>query len=578
MGKKPRIGEKDCNMHAALLISAVESDLIRWPEDWKRDIVGLSSSLYSYAISLRQANEAQQDRQSKLYPVRQLLQNATGQYWPSIEESKVHSDLLILSDFMKNAENLEPILVEDEHFSRDITPAHKLYLMGNIALSVPVQAIRYNSGGGATVLLFLQKVPALFNEDDKLTEFMRMLKKIEPEVPVYHTRAMRKNFSKEVGSLNSTDLKPHVIRHIYRKLTEDSSKEIDNSEIDNRAKLAIETDDPDLIIDLRHLNKGRPGDTFELFFQELTLMVEQLTAADDRRHGIAHMSEFISIRDLISKVSVKLPEGTPIPSESTVIHSFAPPNIHDKTAQYYTGRIKLKYGIQRRQLRAYHADAHWCNALYKYMRELAVIDRDKTVFVSCDDKAKVSFGEPGAAISSWVRGRQSIVPTTTLLGALDHDVNQKGNIIPSVTLISEIPEDNFGSFYRGQVMVSLKDSVFNPSDSYRAIIELMKSLEIQDIDWSEKRQLFMMTDGGPEHRVNFESVKIPLIMIFRKLNLDFLVAIRKAPGHSYINIVERLMSILNIGFQIWHWNDPNLNPMILSKHVRRLRISARNLK
>ena len=169
--------------------------------------------------------------------------------------------------------------------------------------------------------------------------------------------------------------------------------------------------------------------------------------------------------------------------------------------------------------------------------------------MSCADKAKVSFGEPGAAISSGVRGRQSIVPTTTLLGALDHDVNQKGNIIPSVTLISEIPEGNFGSFYRGQVMVSLKDSVFNPSDSYRAIIELMKSLEIQDIDWSEKRQLFMMTDGGPEHRVNFESVKIPLIMIFRKINLDFLVAIRTAPGHSYINIVERLMSILNIGFQ-----------------------------
>ena len=117
-------------MHAALLISAVENDLIRWPEDWKRDIVGLSSSLSSFAISLRQANEAQHDRQSKLYPVRQFLQNATGQYWPSIEESEVHSDLLILSDFMKNAENLEPILVEDEHFPRDITPAHKLYLMG----------------------------------------------------------------------------------------------------------------------------------------------------------------------------------------------------------------------------------------------------------------------------------------------------------------------------------------------------------------------------------------------------------------------------------------------------------------
>ncbi|XP_066934136.1 uncharacterized protein [Clytia hemisphaerica] len=59
----------------------------------------------------------------------------------------------------------------------------------------------------------------------------------------------------------------------------------------------------------------------------------------------------------------------------------------------------------------------------------------------------------------------------------------------------------------------------------------------------------MMTDGGPEHRVNFESVKIPLILMFKQLKLDSLIAIRTAPGQSYVNIVERIMSILNLGFQ-----------------------------
>ena len=42
-----------------------------------------------------------------------------------------------------------------------------------------------------------------------------------------------------------------------------------------------------------------------------------------------------------------------------------------------------------------------------------------------------------------------------------------------------------------------------------------------------------MTDGGPEHPVNFESVKIRLI-------------IRTIPGQSYVNIVERMMSTLNM--------------------------------
>ena len=38
-------------------------------------------------------------------------------------------------------------------------------------------------------------------------------------------------------------------------------------------------------------------------------------------------------------------------------------------------------------------------------------------------------------------------------------------------------------------------------------------------------------------------------MLFKELGLESLVAILTAPGHSYTNIVERIMLILNIGFQ-----------------------------
>ena len=49
---------------------------------------------------------------------------------------------------------------------------------------------------------------------------------------------------------------------------------------------------------------------------------------------------------------------------------------------------------------------------------------------------------------------------------------------------------------------------------------------------------------GLEHCVNFESVKIPLILMFTQLKLDSLIAICTAPGQSYVNIVEQIMSIL----------------------------------
>ena len=112
--------------------------------------------------------------------------------------------------------------------------------------------------------------------------------------------------------------------------------------------------------------------------------------------------------------------------------------MHSKTAQYQTGKINLKFVVQRRQLHAFHSDAHWCNSLYHYLRELAIKEREKVVFVSCDNKAKIDFGEPGAAISSGVRGKKK--STIPILGALDHDINQKGSIIPTVNLICDIPD------------------------------------------------------------------------------------------------------------------------------------------
>ena len=154
--------------------------------------------------------------------------------------------------------------------------------------------------------------------------------------------------------------------------------------------------------------------------------MEQLTAADDRCHRIAHMSKFFSVCDLIEKVKTRILEGSPIPSVSTVIHSFVPSNMQAKTAQYYTGKVNLKFAIQRCQLCAYHSDAHWCNALFQYLREMAIMYQGECVLLSCDDKVKVDFGEPGAVLSTDVRGKKSLIPTTSILGALDHDVSQKG--------------------------------------------------------------------------------------------------------------------------------------------------------
>ena len=81
------------------------------------------------------------------------------------------------------------------------------------------------------------------------------------------------------------------------------------------------------------------------------------------------------------------------------------------------------------------------------------------------------------------------------------------------------------------------------------MLEIHKTLIFNGFNSQNAPHLHMITDEGPEHRVNFESVKISLILMFKQLKLDSLIAIRTAPGQSYVNIVEQIMSILNIGFQ-----------------------------
>ena len=61
--------------------------------------------------------------------------------------------------------------------------------------------------------------------------------------------------------------------------------------------------------------------------------------------------------------------------------------------------------------------------------------------------------------------------------------------------------------------------------------------------------LLMYSDGGPDHRVTYVSVKLALIALFREMDLDILIALRTAPSNSWANPVERMMSIVNIGLQ-----------------------------
>ena len=111
-----------------------------------------------------------------------------------------------------------------------------------------------------------------------------------------------------------------------------------------------------------------------------------------------------------------------------------------------------------------------------------------------DDKSKIDFGEPRLAVSIGMRGKKTVASTNTILGALDHDTSSKGSLTPSVCLEVDIPE-TMDRFYRGDVTVIMKDSVFQASSSFRHAAELLPNVLNDDV----KPVLMVYSDGGPDH-------------------------------------------------------------------------------
>ena len=63
-----------------------------------------------------------------------------------------------------------------------------------------------------------------------------------------------------------------------------------------------------------------------------------MSAADERRHNIAHLSEFISLDEMIYKALQQCPDGTPIPSKSLVRLQFFPRNPYSHAAVNFTSQ------------------------------------------------------------------------------------------------------------------------------------------------------------------------------------------------------------------------------------------------
>ena len=73
--------------------------------------------------------------------------------------------------------------------------------------------------------------------------------------------------------------------------------------------------------------------------------------------------------------------------------------------------------------------------------------RDHSLLVFVDDKHHLKIGEPGLPVAAVERGRRVVVGLNTKFQVADHDFT-RFSLVPSGTMICDIPESIQESFYR----------------------------------------------------------------------------------------------------------------------------------
>lgn len=120
-------------------------------------------------------------------------------------------------------------------------------------------------------------------------------------------------------------------------------------------------------------------------------------------------------------------------------------------------------------------------------------------------------------------------------------------LTPSMFLNIDIPDDASDSFHKGQAIMFLKDSVLSPSNPTAHLLEMISAETL--LNTIDKQITILFTDGGPDHRTTYASVQLGAILYFLKYDKDMVILFRTAPNGSYLNPVERTMSIINLALQ-----------------------------
>ena len=369
--KTSRLSSSELQSHAEALLSILMKPNVNSTPEWQKakvEIKSLAQCLSSYSNYLEQKLKDVKENQNLDHPVRTVGENATVEYRPKCSFMK--SKYIRLDRVVSTMKESDYVFFDETCHLEEPFANHmqRHRFIDELQLSKSVDIFKFCPGGSMITTVCIVVVPEGRTEPQMMTQGARFLMNHRYRFQEFHTRAQKRAFKEKLN--NVTKVLPSVANFIYKELSLDASQ-AQNPQMQERLRL-IFLGEMGMVTDLRQLNTGRPGNGYDVFFGHLADVVENITAADDRRHGTAHLATWISLDDMMQQAVEKCPPDTPVPSKSLVRLQFAPRNPYAMRAWNFTSKIDVQYKIQRRQLRLTHPDEHYCNALFKHLKEYTI--------------------------------------------------------------------------------------------------------------------------------------------------------------------------------------------------------------
>lgn len=571
--------------HSASLCSCLDAAAIaRWGklDEWQpflEDVNSLMMSMDKLGNGKMAAAQRQRESSERKGPAREptdpdrlnvrLVERGVAKFKPH--------RYAILEAQLEKAELYETIRVTDEHMgisllTHNASVVRRSFYQDICFPSFNVKLYVYLQGGPYPSTAFIWRTPI---QPDEAKE-AAVISDIAKQAPITSSRAMVSDFYRRftIAGMSKPALRA-VHRHLCPTTTMSTNPEM--QALDERyLKFVLERGDesPELFYDLRAMNGKDGQDNFEAFWDVMGayLKLEVGESAEERRHSdneVSYASKVISIPSLIREVTKILHaqeghENDKIPCASLVRLQFNPTCPKKLTSAKFTRRFNVVRKVQSRSLRKQHEDAHWVAALHKYgkyrvinIRNLALNSGAQgaercIVALGVDDKCKIPVGLPGLPINTGARPHGPVLtPVDEPLLAADHDTHKLGSIVPSVSLLKDIPEFVHDSWYSGVVDVVLHDAVFEGSEPFFHAANILTLLRSRRATPANVRDWFLTIqhDGGADHHNKNLKVRLSLLALKRCASLTRLDSERGCPNHSAALIHERCMSLLNLALQ-----------------------------